>query len=514
MRDPEPFDLLVVSDLHLSEGRRGGTSRFSRNEDFFFDAEFARFLRHHAARSGARWHLVIAGDFLDLLQVVATPSPQGSGDDGYGLPCGEDESVFKLQAVAAGHPEVFEALAAFVAEGHRLTILKGNHDVELHYPRVQDAFLAILRAAFGRIASPPPSASAASIGPAAIRFADWFHHEEGLVWIEHGSQYDGWNTFRTFLSPLLPDRPGASRPDDVDLPLGSLFVRYLFNRIESVEPFADNIKPVTRFVGWLLKRHPVTAVRFLLGDGRHMLDRLRRALAPVPAGGFRRRDDEHGRRLADLARASGIREEVLADIDALRAKSVLEETAGFWPTLAARLVRLRLVLPLVLVIVAAVVATGLLAALQLGAVLVPRLGTALASVPALRPVLAASQAALAAALVIAAAVALAWMLRPEERPGTDALLAPANAIAARLGVRHVIMGHTHDAQLLALDGGRGVYLNTGTWTKVFSEEERLIRSDVEFVFVEGIRDGGDLKLRLMEWDDAAGEPRVLKLFET
>lgn len=75
------------------------------------------------------------------------------------------------------------------------------------------------------------------------------------------------------------------------------------------------------------------------------------------------------------------------------------------------------------------------------------------------------------------------------------------------------MGHTHDPQLCPLKDDLREYFNTGSWTKVFSEDERLIREDVELVFLQGIRTGKDLKLRLMEWDDAAGEPRLLKLFE-
>ncbi|HSN91066.1 MAG TPA: hypothetical protein VLS93_07540 [Anaeromyxobacteraceae bacterium] len=34
-----------------------------------------------------------------------------------------------------------------------------------------------------------------------------------------------------------------------DLLLGSFFVRYLFDRVETVEPFADDMKPATRFIG-------------------------------------------------------------------------------------------------------------------------------------------------------------------------------------------------------------------------------------------------------------------------
>jgi hypothetical protein len=319
---PQDFGLLVVSDLHLSEGRHGDTKRFSRNEDFFFDEEFARFLGHYqdeARWNGARWHLVIAGDFLDLLQVVSTggASDGASGEPrrdpdrpGFGLPCGPHETVFKLRRIADGHWQFFEALASFVASGNLLTILKGNHDVELHYGAVQDAFLAELGRAADRLPSCSP-ALRANISPDTVRFGDWFHHEKDLIWIEHGNQYDGQNAFRTWLAPLLPEPSG---PDaDVDLPFGSLFVRYLFNRIESVEPFADNIKPQTRFVAWLFERHPMTALRFLFRDGRYMLGKLRRALAPADVS---EREAQHVERRNLLADRARILRDDLASIDA------------------------------------------------------------------------------------------------------------------------------------------------------------------------------------------------------
>jgi hypothetical protein len=62
------------------------------------------------------------------------------------------------------------------------------------------------------------------------------------------------------------------------------------------------------------------------------------------------------------------------------------------------------------------------------------------------------------------------------------------------------------------DGRIKEYFNTGTWTTVFSEEERLIRKPIEFVFVQGLRGKEGLTLKLLEWSDAAGEPRLIKLF--
>ena len=114
-----------------------------------------------------------------------------------------------------------------------------------------------------------------------------------------------------------------------------------------------------------------------------------------------------------------------------------------------------------------------------------------------------------------AALFLRWLLTEEERQKPSYLKERAARIAKSLGVQYVIMGHTHDAELYGLgdDGGlKREYFNTGTWTTVFSEEERLIRKPVEFIFVQGERVGNGLRLKLLEWNDGAGEPRLLKLF--
>ena len=45
----EEHNLLVVSDLHLSEGLDSVSGKFYHQEDFWFDDAFARFLRYHQA---------------------------------------------------------------------------------------------------------------------------------------------------------------------------------------------------------------------------------------------------------------------------------------------------------------------------------------------------------------------------------------------------------------------------------------------------------------------------------
>src|SRR5437660_938439 len=58
---PADRDVVIVSDLHLSAGYDERLDAFDRNEDFFYDAAFARFLEHLGRlRGGARSLATIA----------------------------------------------------------------------------------------------------------------------------------------------------------------------------------------------------------------------------------------------------------------------------------------------------------------------------------------------------------------------------------------------------------------------------------------------------------------------
>lgn len=522
-------NLLVVSDLHLSEGRDPQSKRFSRNEDFYFDEAFASFLgwyQRDPRWAGVCWHLVINGDFLDLLQVVtevgAPPSLRRSSQPRFGLVCGERESAYKLERIAEGHWLFFEALAAFLEAGHQVTVIRGNHDVELHYPMVQQALTAALQAAGQRVraaASPagPPPAAAPAIAT-NLRFSDWFHYEPGQVWIEHGNRYDSLNSFVRWLAPLLPQTPGRPpvRQDEIDLPLGSLFVRYLFNSIETAEPFADNIKPASKFISWIFMRHPFTALRFAFGDGRLLLDRIRRAWRPPHAGAYATRDREHQLRLASLAGTSGIPQPVLEALDGLAAPSLLRRPSGFWLGVLRVLVMAQLLLPLLGLAVAAAVATALLAVARLVA-----LGLPAAWPHGLGGLMPGWEGELGgwALLVLLGGGSVAllayWTRRRRAIAGPSYLKERAARIAELLGIRYVVMGHTHDAELYDIGTPTSPpreYFNTGTWTKVFSEEERLLRDDLELVFLEGVRAQGALRMRLLEWSQGAAVPTLVPLF--
>ena len=75
------------------------------------------------------------------------------------------------------------------------------------------------------------------------------------------------STTRSTPSTLLRPSLDPADPDAIDLPLGSYVVEHLFNRIEEVDPFADNVKPATSYFLWALANHPVRALSTL---GAHL----------------------------------------------------------------------------------------------------------------------------------------------------------------------------------------------------------------------------------------------------
>lgn len=233
-------DIIIVSDLHLNEGIN------SPNEDFFYDDEFSKFLKSFKKRT----KLIINGDFVDFLQVTQLPIKTVGlrhSEIIYGLSTEEEKSAWKLRYVIHNHRVFFEALIDFVIKGNKIMIIKGNHDVDFFWPAVKQTFYQELK----RIKAHKNIKN-------NIEFREWFYYEKGLLYVEHGNQYDEINSFCNFLNPIL-----SFNKKELELPLGSFFVRYFFNKIEKIDPFADNIKPPTKYIRWVIINRPLLALRVI-----------------------------------------------------------------------------------------------------------------------------------------------------------------------------------------------------------------------------------------------------------
>lgn len=509
---------LIVSDLHLSLGRSPATGHLSRTEDFLFASEFCALLKHHVQDSEWRdvsWTLSINGDFMDFLQVTEVPVPPGDlrADPLYGLKTGPSESAWKVRRIVRGHERFFEKLVEFL-ELHRLIIISGNHDAEFNYPEVQSAFVEAI-AEIGRI-DPRRLAD-------RIEFRRWLYFD-GEVYFEHGHQYDSLNSFRTVLETRLPEDPrlAGAEQEDLELPLGSLFVRYLFNRVETVSPIADNIKPPTRFLSWFLVHQPFDALRFSLSDGREVLRRIRRKWQyPLP-GVYAERDRAQAEALSRLAESlAAVRStaddetqwsERLTRLHALSESPILLP-GGRWTSRLVRQFIGPLRTPLLLGTLLLILAAGAILTLWplVEAAMPSEIGRVFDEGIAAVPTSFLDSVRWLFLAIIAGLVLIRVLKRDPRLTIRQRLRDRALEIQKLTGARFVLMGHTHDPDLIHLPNG-GLYLNTGTWTKVFSDQARVFREERELTFVRIVDTPKGLKGKLLKWEGRLGEARLAYVF--
>lgn len=285
-----PDVLLVVSDLHLGSGRNAATGRLNRRENYFEADAFRGFLEHHRPARDGSAVLVLNGDIFDFLRIDAVPrSDQEFAEWGqvltelgasrdietlrrrswresrYGLRTDDYKSVWKLLHIARGHPTFFASLGWWVSHGGRVVFIKGNHDLELYWPLVQRAVRSLIA----------PHAREASI-ETLVLFCD-AALRVGNVYIEHGHRFER--------HTAVEGRPVLAGGTELTYPLGSQVNRYVINRLEGLEPFLDNVKPQTKLLWSVLRRHPVRVLA-IAHDGALLLFRVLRSYWFRDAVGF------------------------------------------------------------------------------------------------------------------------------------------------------------------------------------------------------------------------------------
>jgi hypothetical protein len=260
MRSSETQSLVVLGDMHISEGFHAPSGAFERHEDFRDDDAFVGLLEHFVERAradGREWHVVILGDLLDFLCVPDARRAPGSPPD-----TSKATTLAKLERMAAGHPAVCSALGAFAVSGLRISIIVGNHDIELIRASTRDRFLELV----SRLSGNPHVAG-------RITFHPWIYYVPGLLDAEHGSQYHDLNSFRTLLRPY---RRGDD--NEIDLPLGSRLSLYLIDLIESIEPRDQDVKPPVRYLLSTFKARPDLLLRTLRPHASFLEVLLRHAI--------------------------------------------------------------------------------------------------------------------------------------------------------------------------------------------------------------------------------------------
>ena len=470
--DNKKDTLIVISDLHLSAGFNEETKCYSREEDFFFDNEFKRFLEYLEKENPGQNNLIINGDMFDFLQVngnfAKKLEKQGKirldkKEDIYGFGTEPHKTIFKLQRIRGGHKTFFEALKDFLSKGNNLSIISGNHDIELFWDDVQKELVNILSNNDNSIKN-------------RIKFYLWFYYDkEHKIYIEHGNQYDNWNSFKFILYPVMP--PAESKK--ILLPFGSFFVRYFFNKVEDFNPFADNIKPSSRYMQMAFREHPVKALKLL----RRYVPAMFKAF--WRSGGSTRVQEEElkkeeERRLAVLSKEAGL---LLDDVLKLHGKLAPPITRGK----LAFLINLGWIGTIFLFLI--IFAAAFLFKQVFNLSIWSLLSASLAFLPLL----------------------ISWLISKFSKDTFTSIL---KEIKSKIltDIKIIVMGHTHDPVIKKI-GDDCWYYNTSTWTTVFSEDERLVRDDKQFALLKvKLTDKGP-DAQLMRWNDAAGECEQLILFE-
>ncbi len=440
MKSPRDHHLLVLSDLHLGCDLKPA-SPFGDASRAGLDRQLARFLDSHAARreGGKRWRLLLDGDVFDFVAVTAVPGTLAgvpfaidAEERLFGLAPEEEKCVWKLRRIAARHEEVFHALARFLVAGHEVHFIRGNHDAELQFPSVQAELARLLARRAGVEGAEEESLRA------RIAFHSWFYLEPGALYVEHGNAHNRYCLQSGFFDE------GAETAGELELPLSSKVLRFFASRWASSQDDldgADQMSPA-QYLAWVFRMgNPLRiALDYFAMVARLLLPVARRALALGPraraAAPPARTDAQRVSRVQRWLAASGdpalAREGVARALLAVASRpaeqSLLDSAQLFFVD--------RMLLM-------AAAATGTLFALLLAGG-VWKLGGV-------------------AAAALSFALANSWLARRRRCDAHVLLLAAAAPMARILGVREVVMGHSHRPVDAPLEGGVR-YLNLGAWS--------------------------------------------------
>lgn len=421
-------NLLIVSDLHLGADLKRSGFAFLRGVATL-DREFGRFLEWYAAHpeNGLPWRLIVNGDMVDFINVTLLPKAGEAAfevdetEQRFGLAGTEAKVAWMLDRIVDRHRPLFEKLAAFVAAGHELAIVRGNHDVEWHFPVVQERF----RERLAQIAGVAGEAHGAFL--ARVSFLPWFYYEPGTIFVEHGHQYDEYSSFEYLLAPV-----SAEEPKRVDLPLSHFAIRYLANAFPNISTHDKD--------GWTFADYWRLAFSgrsgSVLGLSAGYVSTLWRVGRVVVRRKLRRASrvrEEHFRALKALAEQWSLPIERLKSLERLHRGNALR--SAWWAAQCYYADRFA-------VFFAAIASILVLCDLGL-----PRETRLLGIASCLAALFAANR--------------LLASTRQAEIP--PKLRQAGRAVALLMNVPLVVMGHSHKAVQVGDPAAQARYVNTGTW---------------------------------------------------
>jgi UDP-2,3-diacylglucosamine pyrophosphatase LpxH len=430
---PNQTNYLLFSDVHLG----GDLVQHSRpwtierlREQLRVDRDLASMLEHYRAQAepGQPWKLIIAGDLVDFVGMSISPrdgsplhTPMTDEEHRHGLGSASDHVVHKMRAVAERHDLFFRKLALFVADGHSLVLIRGNHDVEFYWDSAREAFVdALLERSGDSLAD----AAARDAFRARIEFRHWFYYAENLLYVEHGHQYDETCSYSNVLVPLSPRDPKR-----LAYSFSDILLRYVVRPTRGLSASGHDGK---RLADYLRLAHSMG----LQGGARLGYRFFRAVFAMIDAWRdhvsersreLRVESDRHMQSIADRFRLS---------LDKLRALAALNAR----PVTERFFLILRSVF---LDLTAAIGASALLVAVLLFGGLIP--------------------VAYVAPLAVALGAGIyVWMKTSRVVDPEGPLRKGAARVAELFPARFIVMGHTHDPRMEPVTE-HVTYINLGAW---------------------------------------------------
>lgn len=459
---------LVFSDVHLGsdlDDRHDTADRRSAS----VDRDLVELLVHYRnTPPGAdRWHIVVAGDFIDFIGMTIAPDAPvetilTEEERQHGLGGAADHARQKLRRVADRHADVFAALAAFVADGHALTFVHGNHDIELYWETVQQDLRAIL---LGHGHASTTRALDADAFVERIAFNPWFFWRSGVAFIEHGHQYDPFCATPHVMAPLSPIDPRRIARGFCDV-----LLRFVVRPTRGLKESGHEHVGITHYLAFGarlgLSGMAKLTVRFARAIRELFL--VRRAFLSDAAKALRL---EHDRRVAMLGRATRIGVDRLRALLALQVEPVTASVLG----ILASLLLDRMVL-------------GLIAVLAIAALTI---------------VMGLHASTLYASAGVIAVWALFHMVLSRRRKVDPAaqMIDRAARLARLFPCAFVVMGHTHAPAAARV--GPATYVNVGSWAEQESDEQRAARTHL----VIHVTPGGP-QAELCTWSPEGPRPLI------
>lgn len=474
--------LLVFSDVHLgSDIQDGAANPAHRSESV--DRDLVRLLAHYRAQRppADRWRIVIAGDFIDFIGMTVAPESGAVSTEltdeerRHGVGSAADHARLKLARVAKRHADVFAALAAFVADGHALSLVHGNHDIEFHWDAVKDDFRAVLlQHAVAERAIARAAAESIDIDRAAfaerIEFNPWFFYRDGVAYIEHGHQYDPFCATEHIMAPLSPFDPRRVARGFCDT-----LIRFVVRPTRGMREHGHENVGMGHYLSFGFRLGLSGMIKLGVDFARAVAEmfRLRRGHLSDAAKALRA---EHEERVAKLASVTRLGLERLRALLSLQTPPITSSVAGI-----------------------------------MRSVLLDRLAVAVVSLLALAVLLVVGGfhggVAWAAGGVVAAWISLhVYFSRQRSVDPGEQMIDRAAQLAKLFPAAFVVMGHTHVPE--AVKAGDATYINVGSWAEEAELPTEAAYRAPRTHLVIHVRNEQPEAL-FCTWEDTGPQPRVL-----